>query len=199
MRFGFKAIRRILGYGIMAIVAVMTIGYVVYAANGILREVEARDLRQEHDGIIVGTATALQARLTAVAVVQDAAMNEQNTSTAAAAAMVRDATLSVESTATAAAELAILEASTANAAATQIALVPTETPTTAPSDTPAPTATPQPPTLIPTNTPRAVTPTLIPTNTPRPSATLEPSDTATATATLTPSLTPTPTLTSTPG
>ncbi len=198
MRFGFKAIRRILGYGIMAIVAVMTIGYVIYAANGILREVEARDLRQEHDGIIVGTATALHERLTAVAVAQDAAISEQNTSTAAAETVQREATLSVEYTATAAAELAMQELATANAAATQIAQVPTETPTTAPSNTPQPTDTPQPPTLIPTNTPRAVTPTLIPTNTPRPSATLEPSSTATATVTLTPSLIPTPTMTYTP-
>ena len=192
MRYGLRGIRLLLGSIIMLAVALGTVGYVVYAANGILNEVEARDIRQDHDALVIDTATALVDHLTAVA--------------EAEAAVVRTGDV-VPSLLT--------DTDTPLPPSTLVAQVATETPPPSdtpteiplPSDTPTgtPTVTPSPPTVtpIPTNTLRAtVTP--IPTNTLRPSATPAPTETPlptetpTATATFTPSLTSTPTATYTP-
>lgn len=177
MRKGLLLVRRALGGIVILIVALSTVGYVVYASNGILDEVKTRDLQQEHDRLIVSTATALAGRLTAVAEAGQRAPEIQATSTELPTSepLPTDTATSVPATNTE---------------------IPTATFTASP--TTAPTVT-----LIPTNTPR-VTTTLIPTNTLRPSATSTPTDTPlpsatfTASPTLTPSLTPTPTLTFTP-
>ena len=67
MRYGLRGIRLLLGSVVLLAVAGGTVGYVVYAANGILNEVEARDIRQDHDALVIDTATALAGRLTEVA------------------------------------------------------------------------------------------------------------------------------------
>jgi LCP family protein required for cell wall assembly len=187
MRYGLRGIRFLLGSVVLLVVAMGTVGYVVYAANGILNEVEARDIRQDHDALVIDTATALGGRLTEVAVLRTVD--------------VKPSLLAVTDTP--------LPPPTLVAQAATETPVPSDTPTetSVPSDTPTETstATPSPPTVtpIPTNTPRAtVTP--IPTNTLRPSMTPLPTETPlptatpTATATFTPSLTPTPTATYTP-
>ena len=56
-----------MGSLVIAAVMVGALSYVVYAANGILDQVAARDLRERHDTLIVGTATALADRLALVA------------------------------------------------------------------------------------------------------------------------------------
>ncbi len=187
MRYGLRAFRKIASGIVVLVLAVGTVGYVVYAANGLLDQVAARDTREEHDGVIAGTATALAQRLSVVAIRRaddsPAFDGEDAVQPAHEAALVQ------------------LEATPTETA------LPTSTPepTATPSPTDPPSATPEPPTvtLIPTNTPR-VTMTAIPTNTPRPSLTPTASDTPlpsatpTATATLTPSITPTPTATYTP-
>jgi len=187
MRYGLRAFRTIASGIVVLVLAVGTVGYVVYAANGLLDQVAARNTREEHNGVIAGTATALAQRLAVVSVYRA----EDNP--------VIDGEDAVQPT--------------HEAALVQIEATPTETalptstpePTATPSPTDPPSATLEPPTvtLIPTNTPR-VTMTAIPTNTPRPSLTPTASDTPlpsatpTATATLTPSITPTPTATYTP-
>jgi LCP family protein required for cell wall assembly len=187
MRYGLRGIRLLLGSVVLLAVAGGTVGYVVYAANGILNEVEARDIRQDHDALVIDTATALAGRLTEVAVLRTGE--------------VMPSPLAVTDTPLPPPTLV------AQAATETPALSDTPTETLLPSDTPTetPTVTPSPPTVtpIPTNTLRAtVTP--IPTNTLRPSVTPTPTDTPsptatpTATATFTPSLTPTPTATYTP-
>ncbi len=187
MRYGLRAFRKIASGIVVLVLAVGTVGYVVYAANGLLDQVAARDTREEHDGVIAGTATALAQRLAVVSI------HRADDSPAF------DGEDAVQPTHEAA--LVQLEATPTETA------LPTSTPepTATPSPTDPPSATPEPPTvtLIPTNTPR-VTMTAIPTNTPRPSLTPTASDTPlpsatpTATATLTPSITPTPTATYTP-
>lgn len=186
-----RLIRRVLWGVILLAVLLSTFGYAVYAANGILDEVEQRNRRGEHDRMMPGTATAIAERLTESAAT---------------------ATFTPSTTPTATAT----ETATATATLTPS---PTRTPTdtSAPTRTPPPTGTARPtrqpatatpqgvalaqaaaaaesPTAIPTNTPRA---TVIPTNTPRPSLTPLPSATETPSLTFTPSLTPTasPTLT----
>ncbi len=163
-------------------VALSAIGYVIYAANGILDEAEARDTRDKYDKQITLTAPALVGRLTAVA----------------EAAMV--------STVPAETPTEIPAETTAPTAVAQVVNTesPTEAPTETLTDTPVlptetPTETALPPSItpIPTNTPRVI-PTLIPTNTPRPSFTPTATETPLPSATFTPSMTPTPTLTFTP-
>ncbi|RPI97797.1 MAG: hypothetical protein EHM39_08940 [Chloroflexi bacterium] len=73
MRSGLRTVRRLFGLAILLAVVLAALAYVVYAANGILDEVEARDTREEYDEQIPLTGTALAGRLTAVA---DAAMQE---------------------------------------------------------------------------------------------------------------------------
>ena len=65
MRVGLRALRQVVGGFIMLVVALSAVGYVVYAANGILNEVQARDTRAKYDQFIGQTAPALSARLTA--------------------------------------------------------------------------------------------------------------------------------------
>ncbi|NDJ78359.1 MAG: hypothetical protein GYB65_19085, partial [Chloroflexi bacterium] len=64
MRFGFLIIRRVLGFLVVGAVIAGTLGYVVYAANGILDEVDARDIRKEHDKLSLETASAIPIVLT---------------------------------------------------------------------------------------------------------------------------------------
>lgn len=59
MRFGVQLARRIVGTSVLILVVVGTVGYVIYAANGILDEVEARDMRDRHDALSIETATSL--------------------------------------------------------------------------------------------------------------------------------------------
>lgn len=187
MRYGLRAFRFIASGLVFLALTVGTVGYVVYAANGLLDQVAARDTREQHDQVMGSTATALAQRLAVVAV------NRPED----------ERTLDTEDTIQPTEALAIVQ-STATPTDT---VEPTSTPepTGTPLPTEPPSATPEQPTvtLIPTNTPR-VTMTLIPTNTPRPSMTPTASDTPlpsatpTATATLTPSITPTPTATYTP-
>ena len=67
MASGLRFVRRAAGWLVFATVLLSVLGYVVYATNGILDEVEARDTREQHDKLIVSTATALAQRLVAVA------------------------------------------------------------------------------------------------------------------------------------
>ncbi|MBN2304234.1 MAG: hypothetical protein JXQ72_07150 [Anaerolineae bacterium] len=62
-----RAIR--LGLGVVALVVfgLGVLGYVIYAANGILDKVDEQNRRDTYDRQIALTATALQARLTALA------------------------------------------------------------------------------------------------------------------------------------
>ncbi len=182
MRSGLRIFRGLLGGIVLLVVALSAIGYVIYAANGILDEAEARDTREKYDKQITLTAPALVGRLTAVA----------------EAMMVT--TIPVEMPTEIPAEM------TEPTAVAQVVNTetPTEAPTETPTDTPVPptetpTETALPPSItpIPTNTPRVI-PTLIPTNTPRPSFTPTATDTPLPSATFTPSMTPTPTLTFTP-
>jgi LCP family protein required for cell wall assembly len=192
MRSGLRLFRGLLGSIVLLAVALSAIGYVIYAANGILDQAEARDTRDAHDKQITLTAPALAGRLTAVAEAEIATPTDVPTEppTAIPAATKEPTEVAqVVSTET-----------------------PTEAPTTAPTETPTetpvpptetatdlPTETLLPPSItpIPTNTPR-VLPTLIPTNTPRPSFTPTATNTPLPSATFTPSVTPTPTLTFTP-
>ncbi|MBN1680892.1 MAG: LCP family protein [Anaerolineae bacterium] len=196
--------------------------YVVYAANGILDETEARDTRRQHDSVIVGTATALNDRLVLLSGAD---------STPTGVDMSSDTSGYFDTAVTTVDDLETgvplvepegsLEVAAVQESSTPTVVIVSDTP--APSDTPLPSNTPEPTavaqlpdtdtpvpteppaptepiatvTLIPTNTPR-VTATLIPTNTPRPSATPTNTATFTPSPTLTPSFTPTFTLTPTP-
>jgi len=151
-------------------VAVVALAYVVYAANGIIAQVEAGEQRDAYDEAIGLTATSLGVRL--------ARLDEPTPTPTATASPTAAPTTTPTPT------------STLTSTPTPI---PTDTPspTTRPSVTPIPTNTLR-ATLIPTNTPR-------PTITPPPSATFTPSATSTPSitplpsATFTPSITPTPT------
>jgi LCP family protein required for cell wall assembly len=62
MRYAFRTVRRVLG-GVVALAVMLgTVGYIVYAANGILDEAHARDIREQHDELVIQTATALAGR-----------------------------------------------------------------------------------------------------------------------------------------
>lgn len=67
MRAGLRLIRRLLGAAIIGVVVLGILAYLVYAANGILDETEARQRREDYDQMAVGTATAMAERLTDVA------------------------------------------------------------------------------------------------------------------------------------
>lgn len=194
-----RLIRRALWGAILLAVLLSTFGYAVYAANGILDEVEQRNRRSEHDGAMPGTATVIAEHLTESAATVTFTPSATVTAT-------ETATMTATETATETATVTATETATERPTAT---LTRTSTPlptgTARPTRPPA-TETPQSlalaqaataaesPTAIPTNTPR---PTTIPTNTPRPSATPLPSATYTPSLTFTPSTTPTasPTLT----
>ncbi len=171
MRSGWRLARTLLGGLVILAVALGTLGYVVYAANGILDEVEAQDGREQHDKWIVSTATALADRLTLVQVAAQLSLTPLPTATPTAI----PPTVTPLPTAT-------------------TTLTPSEVPTATPLPTNTPTATP-----LPTNTLRptvTVPPTALPTNTLRPSIT--PPATATHTVTPPPTATFTPTFTATP-
>ncbi|NLX11426.1 MAG: hypothetical protein GXY36_17405 [Chloroflexi bacterium] len=207
-------LRRVVGALALAVVVFGTVSYVVYAANGILDETQARERREQHDDVIVHTATAIAARLTQGGDDLEPPPGDAGGDAALQATEALEAALP---TVDAPMQDSATLASASLPEPTAIAQAASETPTTEPTqpptatETPLPTAT-EPPspttvqatvTLIPTNTPR-VTVTLIPTNTQRPSITPLPTDTLpptvtfTASPTLTPSLTPTPSPTPTP-
>jgi LCP family protein required for cell wall assembly len=172
MRSGLRLFRGLLGSIVLLAVALSAIGYVIYAANGILDQAQAQDARDAHDKQITLTVPALTDRLTTVA----------------EAEMVTDTPTDVPTEPSTKTPVPPTETATE---------MPTETPLP-PSITPIPTNTLRVlPTLIPTNTPR---PTFTPTatDTPTPTATFTPSATATPTMTFTPTLTFTPTMTFTP-
>jgi LCP family protein required for cell wall assembly len=213
-----RALRFGLNGAILMVVLVSVAAYIVYAANGIMDEVEARDRRAGYDRHLAGTATAIATRLTAAAVSAEAGALEASGPVAAPDGIVPD-TPAPAATATATATLT--PTLTALPPSDTPSSTPSSTPTSTPSPTSSATATPSPartprataeavllatataisptapPTAspIPTNTPRVLPPTPIPTNTPRPSPTALP---ATATPTLTPTVTITPTPTLTP-
>jgi LCP family protein required for cell wall assembly len=207
MRSGLRKVRQTLGSMVVLAVVLGSVGYVIYAANGILDQVEARDTREQHDRYIVHTATALAEQLATAA---DTALQIEQSSPQVLIEVTETPALPAISADTPTVEPATAtpsEVPTDTATATQAVtetLIPSDTPpptarmplistnTPVPTQTPRPTATP-----IPTNTPRIV-PTQIPTNTPRPSFTPTPTDTPSPTATWTPSVTPTFTATHTP-
>lgn len=187
MGYGLRTFRVVLSGFVLLVLALGTVGYVVYAANGIFDQVAARDTREQHNRLMIGTATALAERLAGEPT--DRSGNAKENDSGDVAQTSGEPAL-VQGTAT----------PTDTAAPTD---TPEPTDTLSPTNTPSPTLAPASVTPIPTNTPR-VTVTLIPTNTPRPtmtptaSDTPTPSATPTATDTLTPSVTPTPTATFTP-
>ncbi|MCL4236797.1 MAG: LCP family protein [Anaerolineae bacterium] len=222
MRTVARALRLVVNSAILLVVLLSVAVYIVYAANGILDEVEARDRRADYDGPIASTATAIVSRLTAQAAVEDGPA-PQSAASAEATQATQDTpiptltateppptefpTLTPSSTATASITPSLTRTPRPTAermlAATATPVPPTATPTVPPTMTP-----------IPTNTPRVLPPTPIPTNTPRPSL-IAPADgeteivhvsltptpllpTATPTFTPTPTLTPTITITPTP-
>lgn len=216
MRIAARALRFILNSAILLVVLLSVAAYMVYAANGILDEVEARDRRADYDRHIVSTATAITARLTLEAVENGAAASPESAASAEAIQLVQDTPMPTLT----ATEPLPSETPTPSSTATS---TPSVTPSVTPSLTRTPrptvelmlaaTATAVPPTVpptmspIPTNTPRVLPPTPIPTNTPRPSpvapagdeteivqASLTPTaPLPTATPTLTPTITVTPT------
>ncbi len=216
MRIAARALRFILNSAILLVVLLSVAAYMVYAANGILDEVEARDRRADYDRHIVSTATAITARLTLEAAENGAAASPESAASAEAIQPVQDTPMPTLT----ATEPLPSETPTPSSTATS-------TPSVTSSVTPSLTRTPRPtvelmlaatatavsptvpPTMspIPTNTPRVLPPTPIPTNTPRPSpvapagdeteivqASLTPTaPLPTATPTLTPTITVTPT------
>lgn len=220
MRSGWRITRTLLGSLVTLAVLSGALGYVVYAANGILDEIDARDLRARHDKVIVSTATALAERLTQVAGVEAQGSGQESGGATASqpsdgATLPPPAADTLEPVPTLT-ESALPPTEIPTLAPTAIpTLAPTETSTATETETPRPavieaqvlpTNTPRPtetplPTLIPTNTPRPTVtplPSALPTNTPRPSPTPTATDTATATSTPLPTATWTPTLTLTP-
>lgn len=125
-----RLIRRVLWGVILLAVLLSTFGYAVYAANGILDEVEQRNRRGEHDRMMPGTATAIAERLT---------------ESAATATFTPSATPTATAT----------ETATATATLTPS---PTRTPTdtSAPTRTPPPTGTARPTRQPATATPQGV-------------------------------------------
>ncbi len=210
MGSGIRLVRLVSSTLIVTALLLASVGYAVYAVNGILDEVEARDMRERHDTLIVSTATALAGRLTRVAAGEIApeilATATGEVTTAPTETLMPEP--SATDTATATSDPSLMAASE-DAAALQAlntdTPVPSDTPEPSatltpspePSNTPVPTATLKPTiTPIPTNTPRpTVTP--IPTNTPRPTLTPVPSDTPIPSPTFTPSVTNTATPTAT--
>ncbi len=216
-----RALRFVLNSAILLVVLLSVAAYMVYAANGILDEVEARDRQADYDRHIVGTATAIVARLTAMVVPAEVQALEETGQTAApetAEGVVEDTPVP-SATATATLTATATEPPATETLTPTLTSTPTDTPSPTPSATAtsSPTRTPRPtvasvlvvtatalsPTAspIPTNTPRVLPPTLIPTNTPRPSPTIlagAGSETELVTASLTPTAllpTATPTLT----
>jgi LCP family protein required for cell wall assembly len=202
------------------------VGYVVYAANGILNEVQARDTREKYDQYIAQTAPALSARLTAevdrsaaaggLTPFSGADLPTEAVDSGMAVAMadtllptatdvpapIPTETSTLEPTAVAQAVTETPTETATNTATTTLTPTPTAMPTETASltETPLPTVT-VPPTALPTNTPRptvTVPPTALPTNTPRPTATHTPTPTVTPSATPTLTATFTPTATYTP-
>ena len=197
MRSGTRLMWRALAGLVTVVVAASTLGYVVYAANGIWDEVEARDMRDTYDRAIAITATALDMRLTAASLVTPEQTGPDLTTgidsidiPPAADSLQLQETPSVEPSTTASpmpTETATVTATLADTATT----IPTETST--PTQTASATAT-----SLPTNTPRPAMPTPLPTNTPRPTFTLLPTNTPRPSATPLPTATPIPSPTLTP-
>ncbi|MEW6578500.1 MAG: LCP family protein [Chloroflexota bacterium] len=220
MRMAARALRFILNSAILLVVLLSVAAYMVYAANGILDEVEARDRRADYDRYIVSTATAMVARLTAEAATGEAlAAAESGPAASPESVASAEAVQPVQDTSTPI--LSVTESLPSETPTPPPSNTATSTPSMTPSVTPSLTRTPRPtaelmlaatattvpptapPTMspIPTNTPRVLPPTPIPTNTPRPSP-VSPAggETEIVYASLTPTMllaTPTPTLTPT--
>ncbi|HML20164.1 MAG TPA: LCP family protein [Aggregatilinea sp.] len=163
LRLGLRLTRRVLGAIVIAAVALTTVGYVVYAANGILDEKDAREQRDEYDQLSIATATDMAQRLTSIAISDmgpDGAVATQEP--APAATETPDGATSRR------------ESETIALVAMQSTLIPTNTAraTIPPTNTPRPTATP---TVSITNTPSIT-----------PSATLSPTPTYVIEGTYTP-------------
>ncbi|MCZ7538722.1 MAG: LCP family protein [Anaerolineae bacterium] len=185
MRTVARALRLVVNSAILLVVLLSVAVYIVYAANGILDEVEARDRRTDYDRHIIGTATVIVGRLTADAAAEDGPAAVPEGAASAEAAQPAQDTPMPTATAT---EPPPSETVTPTPSSTAT-ITPSATPSVTPplTRTPRPTAermlaatvTPVPPTAaptvlptmtpIPTNTPRVLPPTPIPTNTPRPS------------------------------
>jgi len=59
MRMVLRLVRQVIWGIILLVVLLSTFGYAVYAANGILDEVEQRNRRDAHNQVQDGTATAI--------------------------------------------------------------------------------------------------------------------------------------------
>ncbi len=147
LRLGLRLTRRVLGAIIIAAVALTTVGYVIYAANGILNEKDAQQQRDEYDQSSIPTATGMAERLTSIAISEPSPAVTQDSPDAALQSNDVLGVVAGQSGNT------VLAAAMVQATAT---LIPTNTPRA---------------TVPPTNTPRPVQ-TETPTATLTPSATL---------------------------
>ncbi|NLE51265.1 MAG: hypothetical protein GX613_07640 [Chloroflexi bacterium] len=169
MRMVLRLVRQAVWGVIVLAVLLSTFGYAVYAANGILDEVDQRNRQEEHNQVQAGTATAI---------------TDFRTESAATATPTATLTPSATNTPLPTETPRPTETPTHTPTATL-------TPTVAESPTPIPTNTPRvTSTAIPTNTPR-------PSATYTPSLTFTPSPTHTPSLTYTPSQSPTPSITPT--
>jgi len=157
MRMVLRLVRRVVWGMIILAVSLSTFGYAVYAANGILNEVDQRNRREEHDRVMDGTATAITDFRTEMAATETPTATPRPTET---------------------------PRPTATATRTPTA---TLTPTLAASPTPIPTNTPRfTATTLPTNTPRpSATPLASATAMPSPTLTSSPTATLNVTPTAT--------------
>lgn len=157
MRMVLRLVRRVVWGMIILVVSLSTFGYAVYAANGILNEVDQRNRREEHDRVMDGTATAITDFRTEMAATETPTATPRPTET---------------------------PRPTATATRTPTA---TLTPTLVASPTPIPTNTPRfTATTLPTNTPRpSATPLASATAMPSPTLTSSPTATLNVTPTAT--------------
>lgn len=178
MRTGVRMVKTVLNVLFAVTVALILVGYAVYAANGIWDELRAQDRRERYDRLMVPTAAAMAVRLTSSrldqlqdgVVVQtpppDVNLEEKTPTLFPAATPTEPATDTLTRTVTPSATWTPSDTPSPSATATSSPTV-TASPTPVPQVQVLPTNTPT-MTPIPTNTPRSLPPTPIPTNTPRP-------------------------------
>jgi LCP family protein required for cell wall assembly len=177
MRTGVRVVKTVFSVLFAVTVALILVGYAVYAANGIWDELRAQDRRERYDRLIVPTATAMAVRLTSFRAVQlqgeavqtplpDGGLEEVPPTPLPTVVPTETATDTPTYTTTPSATVTLTETPSPSATATASPTV-TVSPTPVPQVQVLPTSTPT-MTPIPTNTPRPLPPTPIPTNTPRP-------------------------------
>mgnify|MGYP001324512716 CR=1 FL=1 len=177
MRTGVRVVKTVFSVLFAVTVALILVGYAVYAANGIWDELRAQDRRERYDRLIVPTATAMAVRLTSFRAVQlqgeavqtplpDGGLEEVPPTPLPTVVPTETATDTPTYTTTPSATVTLTETPSPSVTATASPTV-TVSPTPVPQVQVLPTSTPM-MTPIPTNTPRPLPPTPIPTNTPRP-------------------------------